>query len=275
LKASSTVIELTRATRGQRALSTQSRFEAVSEAETAVGLADALTAAAECIGFSSAQAMLLVPNLQPQPTTLVLQDSSEKVLRFDRAVAVGQDLISGYDLGLGDPNQDPVMLKFRSSSIPVLWSGDTYIDAGMGDMRDWWVEYDREHGVTLSIPLSVDEFSKPLAILVSVQRREPIRQEDHARVSADVALLGLHAAIGGNRALTPLLLSAKRASSPLTAAMRQYLLWAERGKTAAETADIVGRKYSTIKNVLAQAMERMGCSNKADAIRVARANGWL
>jgi len=57
--------------------------------------------------------------------------------------------------------------------------------------------------------------------------------------------------------------------------MRQYLLWAERGKTAAETADIVGRKYSTIKNVLAQAMERMGCSNKADAIRRARANGWL
>ena len=57
--------------------------------------------------------------------------------------------------------------------------------------------------------------------------------------------------------------------------MRQYLIWAERGKTASETADIVGRKYCTIKNVLSQALERLGCSNKTDAIRLARANGWL
>ena len=81
--------------------------------------------------------------------------------------------------------------------------------------------------------------------------------------------------VGSKRSLAPLLLSTRQATSPLTPAMRQYLIWAERGKTASETADIVGRKYCTIKNVLSQALERLGCSNKTDAIRLARANGWL
>jgi DNA-binding NarL/FixJ family response regulator len=30
-----------------------------------------------------------------------------------------------------------------------------------------------------------------------------------------------------------------------------------------------------MKNVIGQALQRLECSNKTDAIRMARANGWL
>jgi DNA-binding CsgD family transcriptional regulator len=261
-------VELNQASCRARPLEVQGRFEAISQAATPEGLADAIVVAAECIGFPFAQAMLCVPAADPAP--LVMKERSARVMKFDRAVIVGSDLAVAHpDLG------DPTMPRFRQSPLPVVWNGSAYIDAGLGDVRNRWARNHSDNGISMQVPLSADEFSRPLAVVVSVRRREAIRTEDQTRMSADVALLAMHAAVGSERALVPLLLSARHAVSPLTPAMRHYLMWAERGKTARETADIVGRKYSTVKNVLAQAIERMKCSSKAEAVRLARANGWL
>lgn len=267
------LVEVSRASRRSRPPMQRNRFEALSEADTPDLIVDALNAATEGIGFAFAQVMVVAPTARA--AALVMKEGSDRLLRFDRAVLAASDLSSPYDDDVGDPVRDPVLKRLRQAPGPVVWDGDTYIDAGLGGVRDWCMERDRGHGITVQMPLLSVELGAPLAVIVSVQRREPIRPQDQLRAAADVALLAMHAAAGGNRALLPLLLSTRRASSPLTPAMRQYLLWAERGKTAGETADIVGRKYSTIKNVLAQALERLGCSNKADAVRLARANGWL
>jgi DNA-binding CsgD family transcriptional regulator len=252
---------------------TENLLEALGEADTPDDIVDAMDAAAEAIGFQFAQVMVVAP--APEPAAFVIRERMDRLITFDRAVAAASNLTSPYDHDVGDPMADPVLKRLRRSLAPVVWDGGTYTDAGLGGVRDWFFENDRTHGVTVRFPLLFDQSSMPLSVVFSVQRRERIGEEDRARVAADVALLGLHAATGSKKALVPLIVSGLRASSPLTPAMRQYLTWAERGKTANETADIVGRKYSTIKNVLAQAMERMGCSNKADAIRLARANGWL
>lgn len=266
-------IEVGRANRQRRPLGERNGVEALSEADTSDRMVDAMDAAAERIGFQFAQVMVVAPT--PVVSQLVIKDRSTKLVTFDRAVSAASNLTSPYDLGIGDPVRDPLVKCLRRSSAPVVWDGDDYIDAGQGDVRDWCVENDRSHGVAVQLPLLIDGFSRPLALLFSVQRRDRIREEDRLRAAADVALLALHVACGSRTALAPLIVSALRADSPLTPAMRQYLAWAERGKTASETADIVGRKYSTIKNVLGQALERLGCSNKTDAIRLARANGWL
>ena len=248
-------------------------LEALSEADTPDRIVHAMDTAAERFGFQFAQVMLVAPT--PEPSAFAIKEWSDKVIIFDRAVGAASDLASPYDHDVGDPASDPVLMSLRRSLVPVVWDGDDYIEAGLDGVRDWCVENDRSHGVTVQLPLLLCEFSRPLKAIFSVQRRERIREDERVRVAADVALLGLHAVAGSNRALAPLIVSALRAGSPLTPAMRQYLIWAERGKTAAETADIVGRKYSTIKNVLGQALERLGCSNKTDAVRIARANGWL
>lgn len=266
-------IELGRLNRQRRPPVERDLFEALSEADTPDGIVDAMDAAAERVGFQFAQVMVVAPT--PAPSALVIREWADKLIRFDRAIGASSDLASPYDHDVGDPASDPILKRLRHSLAPVVWNGDTYIDAGLGGVRDWCVENDRSHGVTLQLPLLLDEPGRTLKVVFSVQRREPIREQDRSRVAADAALLGLHVATGSKKALAPLIVSALRADSPLTPAMRQYLAWAERGKTAGETADIVGRKYSTIKNVIGQALERLGCSNKTDAIRIARANGWL
>lgn len=266
-------VEASRMSRRGKLPTSQSGLEALSEADTPDRIVDAMDAAAESIGFRFAQVMVVDPT--PEPSAFVIKEWAERLITFDRAVGAASDLASPYDHDVGNPEGDPVLKSLRRSLAPVVWDGDTYINAGLGGVRDWCVENDRPHGVTVQLPLLLDELSRPLKVIFSVQRREPIREEDRLRVAADVALLGLHVANGSKKSLAPLIVSAMRAGSPLTPAMRQYLLWAERGKTASETADIVGRKYSTIKNVLSQAFERLGCSNKMDAIRLARANGWL
>ena len=266
-------VQAGRKNRRSRPPAQRNGLEALGEADTPDRIVDAMNAAAESLGFPFAQLMIAAP--AGQPSALVITEGSDRLLRFDRAILASSDLSSPYDLGLGDPVNDPVLVQLRRSPVPVVWDGETYIDAGFGSVRDWCFERDRGHGVTVQLRLSIAEMTSPLAVILSVQRRDRIRPEEHARAAADVALLAMHAAVGGGKALVPLLLSSKRAASPLTPAMRQYLAGAERGKTAGETADIVGRSYSTIKNVLAQALERLGCANKADAVRRARANGWL
>jgi DNA-binding CsgD family transcriptional regulator len=248
-------------------------FEAVSEADTPDNLVRALDQAVAHMGFPFVQVLLAAP--LPVPTALVMRHQSEKLIQFDRAVIAASELSSPYDYDLGDPARDPVLDRIRRAPLPVMTDRDSYVEAGLADVGDWILEHDRGQAFSIQLPLLVPEFSNPLAVSLCMQRRERISERERLRLEADVALLGVHAVVGSNRALKPLLVSAKRAGSPLTPAMRQYLIWAERGKTASETADIVGRSYSTIKNVLGQALERMGCSSKADAIRLARANGWL
>ena len=266
-------VATSRATRQRRPSVDRGVLEALGEADTPDHIVYAMDAAAEHFGFQFAQVMVVAPT--PEPSAFAIKEWSDKVIMFDRAIGVASDLASPYDHDVGDPARDPVLKCLRRSLAPVVWNGDDYIDAGLGGVRDWCVENDRSHGVTVQLPLLLDEFNRPLKVVFSVQRRERIREEERVRAAADVALLGLYAVTGSKKALAPLLVSALRAGSPLTPAMRQYLTWAERGKTAGETADIVGRKYSTIKNVLGQALERLGCSNKTDAIRIARMNGWL
>jgi DNA-binding CsgD family transcriptional regulator len=252
----------------------QSRLEAVSEAATPEQLSDAAAGAAEYVGLSSTQLLLIVAT--PKNTPFVLIEAASKMHRFDRAIIVGRDQDSPYDHDLGDPRRDPVVGQVKQVPIPVVWDGDTYVDAGLGDVRDWYLETDRRCGITMNVPFtSGGDANQSLHLVVAAQRREEIRPEHQERLCADVALITMHAVMASGRTLAPLLLSARQAASPLTPAMRQYLIWAERGRTASETADIVGRKCSTIKNVLGQALERLDCSNKTDAIRLARANGWL
>ena len=251
----------------------QGRLDALSEADCPDRLVDAMDAAAESLGFPLVRVMIVVPT--PGSSAVVIREWGEKLILFDRAIGAASELASPYDHDVVNLELDLVLKALRCSLAPVVWDGGTHTNAAHGGVRDWCAENGRHGGVTVQLPLLLDELSTPLKVIFSVQRSDPILQEDRLRVTADVALFALHAATGIKKSLAPLILSAMRAESPLTPAMRQYLIWAERGKTASETADIVGRKYSTIKNVLSQALERLGCSNKMDAIRLARSNGWL
>lgn len=251
----------------------QRSLERLSAADSVEELVAALDEASESVGFEFGQLMLVAP-IQ-RTTTFAARVESECLVTFDRAVVAASDHSSPYDHVPANPESDPVVERLRQSSSPVVWDPSDFVHAGLGDVRDWLVQKDRAHGVSLSVPLVADSLSRPLHLVLSVQRREAIRSGSRVRTAGSVALIGLSSLTACTRVLAPLLVSSMQRHSPLTPTMRLYLRWAEQGKTARETAAIVGRQYSTVKNVIGEALERIGCSSKVDALRIARKNGWL
>jgi two-component system, NarL family, response regulator DesR len=57
--------------------------------------------------------------------------------------------------------------------------------------------------------------------------------------------------------------------------LRQVLRQAGEGASAAQTAAALGLSTGTVHNDLSEAIGKLGASNRVDAVRIARQQGWL
>jgi two-component system response regulator DesR len=64
-------------------------------------------------------------------------------------------------------------------------------------------------------------------------------------------------------------------ADPLTDRERQVLRYAGEGSTGAEIAERLSLSEGTVRNYLSEAISKLGASNRAEAARIARQNGWL
>ncbi|HXY15155.1 MAG TPA: response regulator transcription factor [Terriglobales bacterium] len=62
---------------------------------------------------------------------------------------------------------------------------------------------------------------------------------------------------------------------PLTDRERQVLRLAGDGMASIEIADKLGLSEGTVRNYLSEAISKLGASNRVEAARIARTNGWL
>jgi two-component system, NarL family, response regulator DesR len=62
---------------------------------------------------------------------------------------------------------------------------------------------------------------------------------------------------------------------PLTDRERQVLRLAGDGMASVDIADRLGLSEGTIRNYLSEAISKLGASNRVEAARIARTNGWL
>jgi two-component system, NarL family, response regulator DesR len=81
----------------------------------------------------------------------------------------------------------------------------------------------------------------------------------------------------GERVVDPVLAAETLASgaSPLTARERDVLVAARPGATAAEIAGRLFLAEGTVRNYLSAAIAKTGARNRAEAVRIADARGWL
>jgi len=62
---------------------------------------------------------------------------------------------------------------------------------------------------------------------------------------------------------------------PLTDRERQVLRLAGDGMASLDIADKLGLSEGTVRNYLSEAISKLGASNRVEAARIARTNGWL
>lgn len=64
-------------------------------------------------------------------------------------------------------------------------------------------------------------------------------------------------------------------ADPLSDRERQALRWAEQGLTTADIAEQLHRSEGTVRNLLSDAIRKLECRNRTEAVRKARERGWL
>jgi two-component system, NarL family, response regulator DesR len=80
----------------------------------------------------------------------------------------------------------------------------------------------------------------------------------------------------GERVIAPELAAvAWSAPTPLSEREREALVLAEQGQSNKEIAEALGLSPGTVRNYLHEAAQKLGASNRIEATRIARANGWL
>jgi two-component system response regulator DesR len=80
----------------------------------------------------------------------------------------------------------------------------------------------------------------------------------------------------GQRVIAPELAEvAWSAPTPLSERERAVLALAEEGQSNKQIADALGLSPGTVRNYLHEAAQKLGASNRIEATRIARANGWL
>ncbi len=93
--------------------------------------------------------------------------------------------------------------------------------------------------------------------------------------SAELAAAVRRVAAGEKVIAAELLVQAFDAADPLNERERQVLRLAEEGRSAKEIAEALGLSPGTTRNYLHEASQKLGATNRIEAARIARAQGWL
>jgi DNA-binding CsgD family transcriptional regulator len=208
----------------------------------------------------------------------------DEVVRFGRAL--GFDTVSAMaviDRGIGrsefvvvdntppeflgvfnDPRamqRDPVMQHCKRQSLPIIWDQGTYTSQGQGELWEEQARYGYQTGIAMALHLPE---GKHFMLGVDRDRALPGDRHELTRVVADLQLFAVHALDAAMRVLVPGNASADAPS--LTPRELEALRWTMDGKTAWEVGSILGITERTAVLHLNNAMRKLGCVNKHQAV---------
>jgi DNA-binding CsgD family transcriptional regulator len=217
----------------------------------------------------------------------------DEVVRFGRAL--GFDMVSAVaviDRGIGrsdfvvvdntpqdflgvfnDPRamqRDPVMQHCKRQSLPIIWDQGTYTSQGQGELWEEQARYGYQTGIAMALHLPE---GRHFMLGVDRDRALPSDRHELTRVVADLQLFAVHALDAAMRVLVP---SAASPDAPsLTPRELEALRWTMDGKTAWEVGSILGITERTAVLHLNNAMRKLGCVNKHQAVLKALRSGLI
>jgi DNA-binding CsgD family transcriptional regulator len=225
----------------------QGGFMSVLQVRSRDELRDEVVRFASELGFDTVAATAVVDHPLAQPE-FVSVDNTPPAYRdafFDR---------SGSRV-------DPVMQHIKRQSVPIIWDQATYVREGQGELWEEQARYGYRNGIALALHLPEGRH-----FLLGVDRDQPVpaHKGELTRVVAD---LQLFAVLAQDVAMRVLLTPPPPSETPsLTPRELECLRWTMDGKTAWEVGSILGISERTAVLHTNNAMHKLGCVNKHQAV---------
>lgn len=157
--------------------------------------------------------------------------------------------------------RDPVMQHLRRQSVPIIWDQSTYVTTDAIDLWEHQSHYGYATGIAMALHLPEGKH-----FILGVDRDRPLTSNvsELQRIVADLQLFAVHAQDAAMRLLLP---EANRPERPsLTPREIEALSWTMEGKTAWEVGQILGISERTAVLHVNNAMHKLGCINKHQAV---------
>jgi DNA-binding CsgD family transcriptional regulator len=162
---------------------------------------------------------------------------------------------------LGKSRRDPVMQHCKRQSVPIIWDRQTYVNHGAVDLWEQQAGYGYCTGIAMALHLPDGKH-----FLLGVDRDQPLPQDpdELQRVVADLQLFAVLAQDAAVRLLVP---TEEQPDRPaLTPRELEVLRWTMEGKTAWEVGALLGITERTAVLHVGNAMHKLGCVNKHQAV---------
>jgi DNA-binding CsgD family transcriptional regulator len=158
-------------------------------------------------------------------------------------------------------HRDPVMQHCKRHSTPIIWNQSTYLESGLIEKWERQASFGYRTGVGMALHLPD---GKHFMIGVDRDQALPASPTEITRIVADLQLFAVHAQDAAMRLLVP---TAQALDMPqLTARELEALRWTMDGKTAWEVGAILGISERTAVLHVNNAMHKLGCTSKHQAV---------
>jgi DNA-binding CsgD family transcriptional regulator len=157
--------------------------------------------------------------------------------------------------------RDPVLQHCKRYSVPIVWDQSTYVSQGLGELWEQQAQFGYRTGIAMALHLPEGRH-----FALGVVRDQPLPQDASmlTRLVADLQLFAVHAQDAAMRLLVPAPLQPERPA--LTPRETEALRWTMEGKTAWEVGTILGISERTAVLHVNNAMHKLGCVNKHQAV---------
>jgi DNA-binding CsgD family transcriptional regulator len=155
--------------------------------------------------------------------------------------------------------RDPVSQHCKHRSVPLIWDQSRYTSVGADSAWEEQARFGLKTGIALGLHLPERRH-----LFIGVDRRQALPAEGNAvsRLVANLQLFAVCARESMTSAMTPV------EDLPVALAPRELecLRWTMEGKTAWEVGAIVGLAELTVVSYLRNAMRKLGCVSKHQAV---------
>ncbi|XHS79445.1 autoinducer binding domain-containing protein [Burkholderiaceae bacterium UC74_6] len=158
---------------------------------------------------------------------------------------------------------DPVMQHIKRQSVPIIWGRDTYGDSGLDDLWEEQAQFGYHSGIALALHMPE---GRHFILGVNTGSELTRDRRDLTRMVADLQLFAVYAQDAAWRVLMPHPQDASTIHVRLTPRELECLRWTMDGKTAWEVGGILGISERTAVLHLTNAMHKLECNNKHQAV---------